>query len=65
MPMPGNPIGRRQVLRALAVVPVLASPLNRPVRQERPASPGATDAAVSDAHLRRSPDARQALIGVL
>jgi hypothetical protein len=64
MPVPGNPIDRRQVLKALAAIPVLASPLNVPQRQRRPRSSDAQAAPASDVR-RRQPHARQALIGVL
>ncbi|WP_426504571.1 hypothetical protein ACPPVO_44465 [Dactylosporangium sp. McL0621] len=65
MPVPTNPIGRRQVLKALAAIPVLAGPLSVPGRPERPASADATDPAVADAGHRPPPRHRQALIGVL
>jgi hypothetical protein len=64
MPVPINPIGRRQVLKALAAIPVLGTPLNLAPRHEPPASSDAVHAVEPDAR-HRPPHAHRALIGVL
>ncbi|MFI5915776.1 hypothetical protein [Dactylosporangium sp. NPDC051541] len=65
MPVPNNPIDRRQVLKALAAIPVLASPLTGPARDERSTSSGSANTALPGAAHRPSAHAGHGLIGVL